>query len=187
MKTTAASTRICPVEGAGMLDHPLRRLFQNPRKIVAPHLREGLRVLEVGCGPGYFTVSMAQLVGASGSVTAVDLQSGMIERLTAKITGTAVESRIHSFCGEVGGLEASEHFDFAFLFYMVHEVPDARSFFREIAAHLAPSGTVLVVEPPIHVSRQGFERTLAAAQEAGLTKIASPRLFPNHTALLGRA
>lgn len=170
-----------------MLEHPLRRLFQNPRKILAPHLREGLRVLEVGCGPGYFTVPMAQLVGASGSVTAVDLQRGMIELLKAKITGTALESRIRTFCGEVGGLEASERFDFVFLFYMVHEVPDARGFFREIAARLAPSGTVYVVEPPLHVSRQGFERTLGSAHEAGLTLLSSPRSFFNHTALLGRS
>ena len=56
----------CPVEMAGSLDFRLRRQFQNPQKILAPYIREGMTALDMGCGPGFFSIDMAQMVGKSG-------------------------------------------------------------------------------------------------------------------------
>ena len=44
-----------------------------------------MTVLDVGCGPGFFTLDMARLVGPSGRVIAADLQEGMLEKLGQKI------------------------------------------------------------------------------------------------------
>ena len=79
---------VCPVERANSLDSKLRRWIQNPLKILAPYLREGMSVLDIGCGPGFFTIDMAMMVGESGRVIAADLQEGMLERLRRKIAGT---------------------------------------------------------------------------------------------------
>ncbi len=65
---------VCPVEIAGMLDGKLRRWVHNPVKILSPLITEGMTVLDVGCGPGFFSIEMARLVGADGSVIAADLQ-----------------------------------------------------------------------------------------------------------------
>ncbi len=46
--------RVCPVERAGNLDNRFRRWIQNPRKILGPYMREGMTVLDLGCGPGFF-------------------------------------------------------------------------------------------------------------------------------------
>jgi ubiquinone/menaquinone biosynthesis C-methylase UbiE len=71
--------RVCPVSLAGGLDNKIRRWLQNPRKILAPYIQEGMTVLDIGCGPGFFSIEMAQLVGKSGKVFAADLQEGMLQ------------------------------------------------------------------------------------------------------------
>ena len=48
--------RVCPVELAGSLDGRVRGWLQNPGKILAPYVREGMTVLDVGCGPGFFSI-----------------------------------------------------------------------------------------------------------------------------------
>ena len=58
--------RVCPVELAGSLDNKIRKWFQNPNKILAPFIKEGMNVLDVGCGPGFFSVELAKMVGKNG-------------------------------------------------------------------------------------------------------------------------
>ncbi len=72
---------ICPVENAGMLDNSIRNFLQNPEKILKPYLQTGMVALDVGCGPGFFSLQMAEMVGESGKVIAADLQQGMLEKL----------------------------------------------------------------------------------------------------------
>lgn len=86
--------RVCPVESAGSLDGRIRRFFQNPQKILEPYMREGMTILDLGCGPGFFSIAMAEMVGETGKVIAVDLQEGMLRRLKDKIKGTSIENRV---------------------------------------------------------------------------------------------
>ncbi len=86
--------RVCPVERAGTLDSSVRRWLHNPEKILKPYIHEGMAVLDIGCGPGAFTIDIAQMVGKSGRVIAADLQEGMLQKLREKIQGTALEERI---------------------------------------------------------------------------------------------
>src|SRR4030065_2992578 len=85
---------ICPVERAGILDHRIRRWLQNPQKILRPYIEEGMTVLDIGCGTGFFSIDVAQMVGRSGRVIASDLQEGMLQKLREKIQGTELEERI---------------------------------------------------------------------------------------------
>jgi ubiquinone/menaquinone biosynthesis C-methylase UbiE len=72
--------RVCPTAIAGYLDNRFRRWFQNPRKILGPYIKEGMTVLDLGCGPGFFSIDIAQMVGKSGRVIASDLQVGMLHK-----------------------------------------------------------------------------------------------------------
>ncbi|KAB3547857.1 MAG: SAM-dependent methyltransferase, partial [ANME-2 cluster archaeon] len=47
---------VCPVESAGGLDNRVRRLLQNPQKILGNYVKEGMTALDLGCGPGFFSV-----------------------------------------------------------------------------------------------------------------------------------
>ena len=57
-----------------MHDNPLLPIFRNPHKLLkAAELKPGQKVLEVGCGPGFFTIPAAKLVGKEGFIYAVDV------------------------------------------------------------------------------------------------------------------
>lgn len=86
--------RVCPVELSGGLDNRFRRWLHNPKKILGPYCKPGMTAMDLGCGPGFFTIEMARLVGTSGHVSACDLQDGMLEKLGAKIKGTHLEGII---------------------------------------------------------------------------------------------
>ena len=94
VKVNNEKNRVCPVSIAGGLDNRLRRWIQNPRKILGPYVKEGMKVLDIGCGPGFFSIEMARLVGKSGKVIALDLQEGMLRKLSNKIQGTELEKRV---------------------------------------------------------------------------------------------
>lgn len=183
----AARTTVCPVEFAIGLDNRLRRALHNPERILAPHVRPGMRVLDVGCGPGLFTIGLAQQVGDAGQVVAVDVQQGMLDKLQHKLQGSALAPRIQLQRCSSDSLGVQGLFDFMLAFYVVHEMPSAAAFFAEAAKLLAPQGTLLVIEPPLHVSRAAFDKTIALAEAAGLQKIGSPPVRVSKTALLRKA
>ena len=176
--------RVCPVERAGGLDNRIRRWLQNPGKILGPYIEEGMTVLDIGCGPGFFSIDMAQMVGGSGRVIACDLQEGMLEKLRDKIKGTELEGRITVHKCEEDKIGVSEEIDFVLLFYMVHEIPNKEALFDEIAAMLKPNGEVLIVEPPLHVSKSDFEEILTKARKAGFTVAGGPKVLFSKTAVL---
>ncbi len=178
------SKHVCPVERAGSLDNRMRRWVQNPQKILGPYVEEGMTALDVGCGPGFFSIDMAQMVGESGRVIASDLQKGMLDKIRDKIRGTELEARITLHQCEENTIGVSEKVDFVLAFYLFHEVPNQEGFLEEIAAILNPSGQVLVVEPPLHVSKAAFEETLRKAQDAGLTVVDRPKMLLSKAAVL---
>jgi ubiquinone/menaquinone biosynthesis C-methylase UbiE len=169
--------RVCPVERAGSLDNRIRRWLQNPRKILGPYIKEGMTVLDVGCGPGFFSIELAQMVGKSGRVIASDLQEGMLQKLREKIRGTELEERITMHKCEKNKLGLSEGVDFVLAFYMVHEIPDQEGFFSGIKAILEPNGQVFIVEPPFHVSKTAFEETIKKAHDTGFIIVERPKVL----------
>jgi len=175
---------VCPVENSGALDNRLRKLFQNPRRLLKPYIQTGMTVLEVGCGPGFFTLDIAEMVGESGKIIAADVQDGMLEKIKSKITGTQFEQRITLHKCDEMSLGISEHIDFALLFYMVHEVPDKPKLFSQLASILKPNGQILVAEPPIHVSDRKFQQMLQQAKNQGLINLQGPKMLFSKTAIL---
>ena len=175
---------VCPVERAGGLDSRIRRWIQNPQKILGAYIEEGMTVLDIGCGPGFFSIDMAKMVGESGRVIAADLQEGMLEKLRDKIKGTELEGRITLHKCQEDKTGVSENVDFVLLFYVVHEVPNKKKFFNEMVTILKPNGQVLIVEPPFRVSKTAFEETIRKAREAGLTEVERPKVFLSKTAVL---
>lgn len=176
--------RVCPVELADSLDSRIRGWIQNPRRILGSFIHEGMTVLDVGCGPGFFAIEIAKMVGPSGRVIAADLQEGMLEKVRAKIQGTPLESRVRLHRCQEAEIALSERVDFVLAFYMVHELTDQTAFFAEIRDVLNPDGQLLVVEPPLHVTRREFEAMLRIARDAGFTAAEGPRVLFSKSVLL---
>jgi ubiquinone/menaquinone biosynthesis C-methylase UbiE len=171
------NTRVCPVEIAGSLDNRFRRLIQNPVRILKPYIKEGMTVLDLGCGPGFFSIEMAKMVNGSGKVIAADLQEGMLEKVRNKIAGTDMEKLIYLHQCSTNKIGLTEKVDFVLAFYMIHEVPDQESLFLELKSILNPEGTIYIVEPSFHVSKKAFDRMIESLIKTGFAITGRPRML----------
>jgi ubiquinone/menaquinone biosynthesis C-methylase UbiE len=162
--------RTCPHWVGYLLLNPLRRLLENPDKLLGGFVTEGMTVLEPGCGMGYFTLPLARMVGAKGRVIAVDIQPKMLAGLSKRAQKAGLSDRIEIRRAASDGLGVEDlagQVDFVAAIHMVHEMPDARSFLSEVRRALKSGGRILVVEPKGHVSKTHFAETLAAAEQVG--------------------
>ena len=175
---------VCPITLAGTLDNRIRRWLQSPRRLLEPYVRERMAALDFGCGPGFFTLELARLVGSSGSVIAVDLQPAMLERVRVKAQGTDLAPRITLHQCQPNRIGLSTTVDFALAFYVLHELPDPAAFLTELRPLLTSHGQLFIVEPPFHVSKAAFEATIQCAHRAGFRLIARPRIRFNKAVLL---
>ena len=177
-------SRICSWKIAFALDNPIRRLIHNPQKILGEYIEPGQTVLDVGCGPGTFSIAMAKMVGELGKVIAVDVQEEMLQIVREKAVQQGLESIIVTHKSGPDRIGLSEKVDFALAFYMVHEVPDAEAFLKEVASALKPRGKLLIVEPRMHVSAAAFERTIDIARRVGLKPVSEPKIRFSRSKLL---
>ncbi len=179
------SNRVCPVELANSLDNKVRKWLQNPQKILSPYVRQGMKVLDVGCGPGFFSVELAKMVGKTGKVYCVDLQEGMLQKLQDKIYGTPLEKIIELIKCEQDEILVPEKTDFILAFYMVYEVPDKNKFFESMKNILNKNGEFLIVEPKLfHVSKKEFNSTIVKAEAVGFKAEKGPHLFLSISSIL---
>jgi len=180
---------LCPVWVGYLLVSPVRKLFQNPDRILGPYVQPGMTVLDIGCGMGYFSLPLARRVGSEGKVVCVDLQEPMIRALLRRAGKAGVMDRVDGrVCGPDGlGLaDLAGRVDFALAFAVVHEVPDPAAFFADVAAAVKPDGRLLLAEPKGHVSVREFAETVGIAEKFGLLREAEPRIRGSRTALLRR-
>ena len=181
--------RVCPWWLGYFLATPLRRLWQDPRTILGPYVREGMTVLEPGPGMGFFTLELARRVGPTGRVVAVDIQPKMLSALRRRATRAGLDGRIETRLASDSDLAVSDlggKVGFVLAFALVHEVPDADAFFAQVASVLDADGRVLVAEPRGHVSEAEFKRTSDVAKARGLEVVGSPAIRGSRTALLGK-
>jgi len=176
--------RVCPVEGAKGLDNFIRRFLQNPKKLLGPYIKPGMTFVDLGCGPGFFTVEVAKMLNGQGKVIAVDLQDGMLDIVRKKINGTPLEQRVVlNKCSE-NSINIKEPVDFILAFYMIHEVADKERLFREMSAILKSGGLIYVIEPKFFVSKREFAKMVNIAKDHGFEPVNKPRVHFGTTVLL---
>jgi len=183
--TTAHST--CPWWLGYLLASPVRRIFQPPTKLLAPHIRPGMTVLEPGPGMGFFTLDLMRLTGPGGRVLAVDIEPRMLASLRRRAAEAGLLDRLETRLATADSLGLGSFdgaIDFTLAFAMVHELPAPEPFFHQAARASKPGARLLLVEPKGHVTAALFERELRAARDAGFTPV--PTFATNHplTALL---
>ena len=180
---------VCPFWVGYLLASPTRRLLQDPEKILGPYVNPGMTALDVGCAMGFFSLPLARMVGAGGRVICVDVQEKMLRSLRKRALKAGVGDRIETrLCRghSLGVEEFDKKVDFALVFAVIHEVPDARILFDEIEKVLKGDARCLAAEPKWHVSAEEFERTLSIARERGFQVVDRPRFFRSHSALLAQ-
>ncbi len=183
-------TRVCPWWLGYFLANPLRKLVHDPRKILGPYIREGMVVLEIGPGMGYFTLPMAGMVGDKGRIIAVDIQEQMLRSLRRRIDKAGLTGRVETrLCtGESLGIDdLSGKVDFAFAFAVLHEMPDIPASLRSVCLTLRPGGTLFIGEPKAHVSEKAFQETISAAKLCDLDTGAMPEIWHTRSVVMVRS
>jgi len=158
---------VCPWWLCYTFDNPLRKLFHNPVKILSPYVHKGDSVIDIGPGMGYFTIPLADLVGSTGNVTAIDIQDKMLTALMKRAQKNGVSDRIKTHLAKPDSIDLRAKADFILAFWMAHEVPDQRKLFSDIRDLMKPDGQFLLVEPRIHVSRKNFSSAVELAEGSG--------------------
>jgi SAM-dependent methyltransferase len=182
--------RVCPWWLGYFLANPLRRLWQDPARILQPYVHSGMTVVEPGPGMGFFTLELARLVGPSGRVVPVELQPKMLQALQRRLVKAGLAERVDCRLAEphtLGLADLAETADFVLAFALVHELPSRAVFFEETARCLKRHGMLLLAEPAGHVKPRDFEDELKCAASAGFRLAARPAIRSSLTALLERA
>jgi len=145
--------------------HPLitrKRL----REVLDPD--RGERILEVGPGTGYYTLELAEWVGAEGSVEIFDLQQKFLDHTIAR----ARQRGLKNVRPKQGNAESlpyeDDSFDAAVLTTVLGEIPDEAAALREHHRVLRPGGRLVVGELAIADPHfVGFDSLVERAEAAG--------------------
>jgi len=137
---------IYPVEYAGWLLNPLRHLIASPRRIADRlALSSTDRVLEIGCGPGFFSPTVARRLPA-GHLTLFDAQGEMLDMASRRMAQHAL-ANFACVCGNAERLPFSrDAFDVVFMVAVLGEVGDPAAAMTEIARVLRPGGRLSSTE-----------------------------------------
>jgi len=122
------------------LGYTFRDLFLPRRHILAEvGIKPGFHVLDYGCGPGGYILPLAELVGKSGKIYALDIHPlaiKMVQKIALKKVLGNVET-IHSDCAT--GLDDSV-IDVVLLYDIYHDLSDSDGVLRELHRVLKPEG-----------------------------------------------
>ena len=177
-----AAPRPMPSRLAPVLTTPWRsRLFGTPEQVLdRAGVTPGMRVLEIGPGPGVYTVALARRVGSHdghGGVTCLEIQPEMIAMLRKRLHDAGVQN-VEIIQGDGRQIPSPEgSFDLVFLTGVLGETPDLGALFEECARVLEVGGTLAVTE---QVSDPDFRlpsTVRALATEAGLGEVGRVGLF----------
>jgi ubiquinone/menaquinone biosynthesis C-methylase UbiE len=123
-----------------------RRQYQSPRKILKTlGVRRGMTVADLGCGPGFFTIPLASIVGRSGLVYAVDSHSTMLRHLRANIRKSGVRRGIIRIVeADVSRTRIPPRSaDIVLLIRLLHDIADKKAFLKEVRRICKPDGKVV--------------------------------------------
>jgi SAM-dependent methyltransferase len=127
--------------------HVLHNIYSpaGRRVLVNAGLKEGMKVADFGCGVGVVTRMLAQMVGASGSVTGIDVNGDQLEeaRELCSVAGLSNTSFLEASACETG--LPRESFDLVYCRFLLLHLPDPISCLIEMRDVLKPGG-ILVVE-----------------------------------------
>jgi ubiquinone/menaquinone biosynthesis C-methylase UbiE len=159
----------CPTWLAWMLEAGAEdKPFGRSRAIEQLALTPGMRVVDVGCGPGRLTLPLARAVGPTGEVVALDIQQGMLDRMAKRVEKAGLTTVRPILGGAGDGKLPRDYFDRAVLSTVLGEIPDRERALREIYGALKPGGYLVVAEVFGDPHYQFKKKVIEMATGAGL-------------------
>jgi ubiquinone/menaquinone biosynthesis C-methylase UbiE len=156
----------CPYALAWLVDNPIRRRYMGS-VLDRVGIQPGERVLELGPGPGAFTVGAARRTEPDGKLVAVDIQPKMIADVERKARAAGL-SNVETHVASAYDLPLEdESMDRAFLVTVLPEIPDRQWALAELHRVLKPDGVLSITEEFLDPDYPLARTTIRWAEKAG--------------------
>ena len=163
--------RPVPAFTGPLLDSDFRRRLQPPQKVIERSgIKEGMSVLDLGCGSGTFTTFVARAVGRKGRVYALDIQPDMLKQLQEKLSRP--ENRdiknvelINSSACELPFADGS--LDLVYMVSVLQEILDRQRALQEVKRVLGPEGILAISEVLADIDYFLKSTTIRIGRKAG--------------------
>lgn len=153
------------------LNSHLRKKLQNPVVLIGRSgIRAGHKVLEIGCGGGFFLPYAAQAVGEDGKVYGLDIAMDMLARSRRYLStfSSAVNDRVELVQRSAYELPFDDHsLDVVYLVAALMEIPDPQRCLAEVRRVLKPDGLLAVSEFLVDPDYPGRKATIRCGESAG--------------------
>ncbi len=156
----------CPASFRWIVDNSIRRWYMRP-VLARVGIRPGERVLELGPGPGAFTIEAARRTEPGGKLLAVDIQPAMIAAVKRKVSDSKL-TNVETHIADASHLPVGkETVDRAFLVTVLPEIPDRKRALKELRRVLKPGGVLSITEEFLDPDYPLARTTIRWAEEAG--------------------
>jgi len=156
----------CPASLAWLVNNPIRRRYTRP-VLDRVGIRPGERVLELGPGPGAFTVEAARRAGTEGRLIAVDIQPRMIAQVEKRIQQAGL-TNVETHVADAYHLPLEDgSVDRAFLVTVLPEIPNQARALAELRRVLRPGGLLSITEDFLDPDYPLVSETVRRVVEAG--------------------
>lgn len=156
----------CPSSWSWIVDNPIRRRYMRPI-LDRVGIQSGETVLELGPGPGAFTLDAAQRVGSTGRLIAVDIQPEMIAQVEARVREAGL-TNVQTYVASAYELPIEDAIvDRTFLVTVLPEIPDPVRALREVHRVLKPGGIFSTTEEFLDPDYPLRKAVIAWAEAAG--------------------
>ena len=125
---------------------------ENLREVIIQkaNVKAGNTVLDIGCGTGFITISVAKAVGKNGKVIGVDISEGMLKKARENLSKAEV-SNIEFRVGDAENIPLDDNSVDAVVGNMVlHHCPSPENAIKEMTRVLKPKGRLVLADMKEH-------------------------------------
>ena len=173
-----------------MLEREGREEFQKPQQVMdAFELKPGMKVADVGCGSGYFTVKIADKIGSEGKIWAIDAWQDMLDYLDRRLQIEGFENVELVKVDRDDPMIPKGGADLILMVDVYHYIKERVAYGEKLREGLAPGGRLIVLDyipksleerpwgppPSQHMSEADLTTDL---EEAGFRKVKQHNFLP---------
>ncbi len=165
-------------ENAAFFNRPQRDAEERPELLIdALEIPRGATVADVGSGTGYFTWRLAQEVGPTGKVLAIDVQQSMLDLTKAAVTAHKLTNVEYALATDQDPRLPEKALDLVFIAYAYHEFAEPEAMMAAVRRSLKPGGRVVILEyakesniaPASPLHKMSFEEIRREIEPMGFT------------------